>query len=88
MCQDLARCITGSNLSYCHKTEYTYIFDVRTNGRSRLKHAYVDECTDSDHTALSFIFKLRVCLNGDKKLNGFNVNEVECILHNLYKLVK
>ncbi len=57
--------------------------DVQTNGRCRLKHAYVDECTDSDYTTLSLICELRECLNGDKKLDGFNLEEIECILHNV-----
>ncbi len=30
----------------------------------------------------------RECLNGDNKLDGFNVDEVDCILQCLYRLVK
>ncbi len=52
-------------------------------GRCRLKHAYVDECTDSDYTALSLICELREGRNGDKTVNGFDLDQIECILHNV-----
>ncbi len=58
MCQDLARSISESNLRVIAKILSIDSLDVQTNGRCRLKHAYVDECTDSDYTALSFICEL------------------------------
>ncbi len=54
MCQDSARSIIGSNIRVIVK-RLSKCTDVQTNGRCRLKHAYVDECTDSDYTALSLI---------------------------------
>ncbi len=83
MFRDSARSINGSNLRVIAKRLKIDGLDVQTNGRCRLKHAYVDECTDSDYTALSLICELRECLNGDKKLDGFNLEEIECILHNV-----
>ncbi len=82
ICRDSARSISGSNLRVIAKLQSINGLDVQTNGRCRLKHAYVDGYIDSDYTALSLICKLRECLNSDKKLDGFNLEENECILHN------
>ena len=83
MCRDSARSISGSNLRVIAKRLSTDGPNVQRNDRCRLKHAYVDECTDNDHTALSLICELRECLNGDKKLDGFNVDVIKCILLNV-----
>ncbi len=83
MCRDSARSISGSNLRVIDKRLSTDGLDVLTNGRCRSKHAYVDKCTDSDYIALSLICELRECPNGDKKLDGFNLDKFECILHNV-----
>ncbi len=80
---DSARGISGSNLRVIAKRLCIDGLDVQANGKCRLKHAYVDECTESDYTALSLICQLRECLNGDKKLDGFNLEEIEYILHNV-----
>ncbi len=86
MCLASARSISGSNHRVIAKRLSIDGLDVQTNGRCRLKHAYVDECTDSYYTALLLICcKLRECLNGDKKLDGFNLEEIECDLHNVCK---
>ncbi len=63
MCQDSARSISGSNLRVAKRLSIDGL-DVQTNGRCRLKDAYVDECKDSDYTALSLICELREFLNG------------------------
>ena len=59
------------------------VSDIKSHGRRMLKCAYVDECSDSDHTAISLICELRECMNGERKLDGFNVDEMECILYNV-----
>ncbi len=83
MCKDSARSISGSNLRVIAKRLSKDGPYVQTNGRCRLNNAYVDECTDSDHTALSLICQLRECLNGEKKLDGFILDEIECIWYNV-----
>ncbi len=83
MCLDSARSISGSNLRVIAKRLNIDGLDVQTNAICRLKHAYVNECTDSDYTALSLICESRKCLNGDKKLDGYNLEEIEFILHNV-----
>ncbi len=45
-----ARSISGSNLRVIANRLSINGLDVHTNGRCRLKHAYVDECTNSDYT--------------------------------------
>ncbi len=83
MCQDSARSISESNRRVISKRLSIDGLDVHTTGRCRLKHAYVDECTYSDYIALSLLCELRECLNGDKKLDDFNLEEIECILYNV-----
>ncbi len=51
MCWDSARSISGGNLGVIAKRLSTDGHDVQTNGRSRVNHRYVDECSVSDHTA-------------------------------------
>ncbi len=48
MCRDSAKSISGSNFRVIAKRLSIDGLDIQTNGKCRLTHAYVDECTDSD----------------------------------------
>ena len=53
-----------------------------SDGSRRLRHGYKD-CPYADQTALSLIHEMRDCLNGEKRLPGFNIDEVQCILSSI-----
>ena len=82
MCRGSARSISGGNLRVIARKLDIDITETQRDGSRRLRHGYKD-CPYADQTALSLIHEMRDCLNGEKRLPGFNIDEVQCILSSI-----
>ena len=82
ICRGSARSISGGNLRVIARKLDIDITETQRDGSRRLRHGYKD-CPYADQTALSLIHEMRDCLNGEKRLPGFNIDEVQCILSSI-----
>ena len=71
-----ARSIIGGNLRVISKRLQLDTANVISQGVRRLRSAYLRDCTDEDHAALSLINDLRSCIKQQMTVLGFSVDEL------------
>jgi hypothetical protein len=81
VCAATPRSIIGSNLRIvCKRLHLEDLIQLKAHGSRLLRQAYLSECTEEDHIAMSLIQELRGWLNRTHTISGFNYNEIEVLL--------